>query len=224
MLHGMAAPLLLFSSMCKTINRPGGCPHQVCPCLIILRLFHGNRRILDDGFHHSFHKAVQHIQVCLHIEIHFHDMWHHISSAAGRLISTYRIGICRVKKGYFWEQRFGNPSNLILRFRIADHASRIHFWTGSRKGRNGQHRKGFFHRRPLAKKFPGVMFHAGSCRHPFSSVQSRTAAYGKQYINVFSLTDLHPFPHWLNPRIWRNTGQFIKLQSGFFDFRNNCVI
>ena len=65
----MTTPRLALASVDKAIDCPRRCPHKVGACLVVLRLSKCHGCELDNGFEESLHKAVEHKEVILSVEV-----------------------------------------------------------------------------------------------------------------------------------------------------------
>ena len=88
MFHRVAAPGMIFAAVDEAVDSPRAGPHKISASFVIIGVFHGNRGEFYDCFQKDFHKAVQHIEVVIHMEIDLEDMRHDIHTAASSLIGA----------------------------------------------------------------------------------------------------------------------------------------
>ncbi len=191
MLDHVVRPFAVGQAAGEAVDGPGAGPHQVGARFVVIRMGEGDRRVLDDGLHHAFLEAVEHIHAALFIdEVVFHNMGENVGAAAGGLVLADGIGQRRVQeRNRRAEVRVGDDE-LLLGFRVGDHADGVHFGAGRSEGEDGHDREAFADGRFTDAEIPSVAVIEGGRRDTLRTVDDGAAADGEEDVNAFVFADL----------------------------------
>ena len=139
MLHGVYRPCAALAVADHIVDRPGGSPHEVCACFVVIRLLHGDGCIVDNGLEQRFTEAILQEAVSDEGEVGFQHMRHNVCRACGGLILGNTVGIFGVEDGHLGAGLFKCEADLVVGLQIGDNGVSIHLGTGSGQGEDSDH-------------------------------------------------------------------------------------
>ena len=96
-------PVLPFALLEQRVERPGGRPHDVAACLVVLRVLDGDARTVDERTHEPFVEVVAGV-VVLVAAVLLQEVRHDIENAGHHLILRHRERQLRVQNREFRHQ------------------------------------------------------------------------------------------------------------------------
>ena len=226
MFHRVATPSLAFAAVHEAVDGPRGSPHQVGAGLVVVGLLDGDGRIFDDGLHQAFHKAIEHIEVLVHIEIDLEEVRQDVGRAASGLIGADTEGEARVEEGCLGQHSRVKPTDFVVGFGVADDGSRVHLRARGRKGQDADDGQGTLDGGTFAEveEVPGVVVDTGTGGHDLGGIDGGATAHSQQHVDVVLFAHLHAFAHGADAWVRLDAREFEQFESGFFYFFYHTVI